>query len=307
MQLSKELKVGAVVVAALALFYYGYSFLKGSRLFETGYSLYANYTDINGLSIDNPVMMKGFKIGKVGSLELNNTTGQILVEIHINEDETVIPKNTKAIISDDGLLGGKAIRLDLGNSVEGLADGDTIKGLMEKGMMAGIEPLTKSANDVVSSADSVMVLIQKLLNKQNRDVIDSSLINLNATLKNMNSASSDLESLIATEKVRLSNIITNLNQMSENLNQFSDSLNDLEIKKTITEANLALNNVNGMLAKIDSGEGTVGQLLNNDTLYMNLQSASENLDKLLIDLEKNPKRYVHFSVFGRKDKKGGGK
>jgi phospholipid/cholesterol/gamma-HCH transport system substrate-binding protein len=147
-----------------------------------------------------------------------------------------------------------------------------------------------------------MKLLQLVLDDTNRQAIDQGLQDLSSTMNNINNASEDLEQLIAQEKTRLSAIITNLNQMSINLNQFSDSLSDLELKKTMAEANKALTSVNEILKKINSGEGTMGQLVNNDTLYNNLESASKSLDKLLIDLEANPKRYVHFSVFGRKDK-----
>ena len=306
MSISKELRIGIVVIISLGLFYYGFNYLKGSNIFKTGSFYYAEYPNVNGLSVDDPIFTKGFRVGKVSSTKLNMETGKILVQLQITNEEIKIPSNSEAIIASSGLLGGKEINLKLGDSQEYLEINDTLSSGTEGDLIdsftSSLEPFEKSAMDAVTSIDSVMKLVQSVLNQKNRNALDHGLADLSITLSNLNSASAGLDNLIATEKGRLSNIITNLNTMSKNLSAFSDTLTDMEIKQTIAEANLALSNANGILTKINEGEGTMGQLVNNDTLYMNLESASKNLDKLMIDFQENPKRYVHFSLFGKKEK-----
>ena len=306
MSISKELRVGIVVIISLGLFYYGFNYLKGSNIFKTGSFYYAEYPNVNGLSVDDPIFTKGFRVGKVSSTKLNMETGKILVQLQITNEEIKIPSNSEAIIASSGLLGGKEINLKLGDSQEYLEINDTLSSGTEGDLIdsftSSLEPFEKSAMDAVTSIDSVMKLVQSVLNQKNRNALDHGLADLSITLSNLNSASAGLDNLIATEKGRLSNIITNLNTMSKNLSAFSDTLTDMEIKQTIAEANLALSNANGILTKINEGEGTMGQLVNNDTLYMNLESASKNLDKLMIDFQEHPKRYVHFSLFGKKEK-----
>ena len=306
MSISKELRVGIVVIISLGLFYYGFNYLKGSNIFKTGSFYYAEYPNVNGLSVDDPVFTKGFRVGKVSSTKLNMETGKILVQLQITNEEIKIPSNSEAIIASSGLLGGKEINLKLGDSQEYLEINDTLSSDTEGDLIdsftSSLEPFEKSAMDAVTSIDSVMKLVQSVLNQKNRDALDHGLTDLSITLNNLNSASAGLDNLIATEKGKLSNIITNLNTMSKNLSAFSDTLTNMEIKQTIDEANLALSNANKILTKINEGEGTMGQLVNNDTLYMNLESVSKNLDKLMIDFQEHPKRYVHFSLFGKKEK-----
>lgn len=306
MSISKELRVGIVVIISLGLFYYGFNYLKGSNIFKTGSFYYAEYPNVNGLSVDDPVFTKGFRVGKVSSTKLNMETGKILVQLQITNEEIKIPSNSEAIIASSGLLGGKEINLKLGDSQEYLEINDTLSSDTEGDLIdsftSSLEPFEKSAMNAVTSIDSVMKLVQSVLNQKNRDALDHGLTDLSITLSNLNSASAGLDNLIATEKGKLSNIITNLNTMSKNLSAFSDTLTNMEIKQTIDEANLALSNANKILTKINEGEGTMGQLVNNDTLYMNLESVSKNLDKLMIDFQEHPKRYVHFSLFGKKEK-----
>lgn len=306
MSISKELRVGIVVIISLGLFYYGFNYLKGSNIFKTGSFYYAEYPNVNGLSVDDPIFTKGFRVGKVSSTKLNMETGKILVQLQITNEEIKIPSNSEAIIASSGLLGGKEINLKLGDSQEYLEINDTLSSDTEGDLIdsftSSLEPFEKSAMNAVTSIDSVMKLVQSVLNQKNRDALDHGLTDLSITLNNLNSASAGLDNLIATEKGKLSNIITNLNTMSKNLSVFSDTLTNMEIKQTIDEANLALSNANKILTKINEGEGTMGQLVNNDTLYMNLESVSKNLDKLMIDFQEHPKRYVHFSLFGKKEK-----
>ena len=306
MKRSKEISIALVVLGSLSLLYYGYFFIKGSKLFKTGRVFYAVYNNVAGLSIDDPVTIRGYRVGKVRDANFMVKEGSILLELEIANEELEIPFDSKAIIINTGLLGGKEVDIKLGISGNYLTPGDTITSGTEEDLLtslsSSLEPFEKKALEAVGSIDSVMKLIQVVLNEGNRAQFAQGITRMNSTLNNLDSASSDLASMIKSEQSKLRSIINNLNSMSANLNQFSDSLNDLRLKESLSKANLAMDNVNRILLKIDQGEGTMGQLVNNDTLYQNLESASKALDILLKDLEAHPKRYVHFSIFGKKEK-----
>ncbi|UTW62743.1 MCE family protein [bacterium SCSIO 12741] len=307
MKFSKEIVIALVVLFSLGVFYFGYNFLKGSNLFNRGITLYATYEDVSGLNPDDPVTIQGDRVGKVRSYYLDPKSRQIILEIEFSRSELLIPDDSRAIIGSTGLLGGKVVLIELGNSNSYLVDEDTIASgtsvdVLES-LTAGLEPFEKKAIEVVNSVDSVMKLMQLVLNDKNRGNIEDGLEHMADALETFDSAAVTLNDLLVSEKARLAIVMENLQVMSENLAEFSDTLNTLEIKQTIDQANTALASANEILRKVEEGEGTMGELVNNDTLYQNLEAASKNLDLLLIDLQNNPKRYVHFSVFGRKDKK----
>ena len=301
MKRSKEISIALVVLVSLSLLYFGYFFIKGSKLFQTGRTYYAIYNNVAGLSVDDPVTISGYRVGKVREATLLAEDGGILLELEISNSELEIPDDSKAVLINTGLLGGKEVDIQLGSSKVMMTIGDTIISGTEEDLISSLssslEPFEKKALAAVGSIDSVMKLIQLVLDDQNRGQIKLGLVKMNNTLDHLDSASASLENLIKSEQGKIKSIISNLNEVSENFNQFSDSLKDLRLKESLAKANSALDNASSIMAKIDRGEGTMGQLINNDTLYQNLEEASKALDVLLKDMEANPKRYVHFSIF----------
>ena len=194
----------------------------------------------------------------------------------------------------------------MGTSSVFLGEGDTISSGTEEdifsSLSSSLEPFEKKALEAVVSIDSVMKLVQLVLNEQNRTNLGKSMADVAVTIDNLNSASLDLKELIASESGKIKLVIDNLSKVSKDFSQISDSLKDIKFNETINRVNASLDNANTILGKINSGEGTMGKLVNNDSLYLYLESASKDLDLLLIDLKENPKRYIHFSVFGKKDK-----
>lgn len=302
----KEIIIALLVLTSIALFYYGFGYLKGSNLFNAGNTYYAVYGNVAGINIDDPVSVNGFRIGKIRSSTLISDKDFVVLELEISHTGLNIPKDSRAIIANTGLLGGKEIDIEMGQSSEMLAQGDTIKSGTEEdifsSLSSSLEPFEKKALEAVVSIDSVMKLVQVVLNDKNRKNLESSLTNVAQSMETINSASSDLQELITTEKGKIKQIINNLNKVSKNFAQISDSLKDVKLNETMVRVNSSLDKANSILAKIDNGEGTMGKLVNNDSLYMYLEAASKDLDLLLIDLKEHPKRYLHFSVFGRKDK-----
>lgn len=302
----KEIFIALLVLTSIVLFYFGFGYLKGSNLFAAGRTYYAIYGNVAGINNDDPVSVNGFRIGKIRSSTLIPDEDVVILELEISHAGLNIPEDSKAIIANTGLLGGKEIDLEMGFSSVYLEAGDTISSGTEEdifsSLSSSLEPFEKKALEAVVSIDSVMKLVQLVLNEKNRTNLDKSMSAVAVTMGNLNAVSVDLNELITSESGKIKLIIDNLNKVSKDFSQISDSLKDIKFNETINRVNASLDNANSILGKINSGEGTMGKLVNNDSLYLYLESASKDLDLLLIDFKENPKRYVQFSVFGRKDK-----
>ncbi|MCB0484542.1 MAG: MCE family protein [Flavobacteriales bacterium] len=306
-RIPREVVIAVFVLLTLGLFYFGFSYLKGTNLFTGNRIYYAVYTEINGLSNDDPVLVKGFRIGKVRNTALYNGAGnKILLEIEVSNSDVSIPENSVAQIASTGLLGGKAIFLRLGDSPNLLSEGDTIQTEVEDDIFESLgnslEPFEKSALNVITNMDSVLARIAILLKDENRRAVDQSLQRINSTLQHIERSAATFDALLQANTDNLQQTMTNLRKTTENTVAITDSLKALELGATLARINASLEKTDAILKGIAEGEGTLGQLATNDSLYKNLDAASRDLDLLLIDLRENPKRYVHFSLFGRKDK-----
>ena len=314
MKISREFKIGFAFVAAIAIFYWGLNFLKGTDLLSQKRFLYAVYDKIDGLEKANKVMINGLKIGQVNSLDFSPGSSNIVAQLYINSD-IEIPKNSIARIYSTNLLGGKAVEIILGDDIEPINSGDTLIAQMERSMMdqvnEQVEPLKRKAVALISSVDSVMSVIQAVFNEKTRVSLANAIDNIRNTLGNLESASSSIDNILASETNRVNSIMANLDSITgnlktnnENINtilsnfaMLSDSLVEADIPQTIKDANVAINNLKAISEKINSGQGTIGQLFTNDSLYFHLEESTSNLNKLLEDLRLNPKRYVKFSLF----------
>jgi phospholipid/cholesterol/gamma-HCH transport system substrate-binding protein len=310
MKINKETKLGIVAVIIISLFIWGFNFLKGKNILSANHSYYAIYDNIGGLEEASAVSISGFKIGTVETIKLlDPRNGKLVVKFSVDKD-IKLPKNSKAIIHPATLLAGKAIKLELSDSEEFYSHGDTVIGVLELDLVSSLSeelmPVKNKIESLVESMDSVLAIFDN----QRRD-------NLKSSLDNIHNITEDFNNLVSEEKQKLENILTNVESISsnlknnneqitnilENFSSISDSLDKADIKTTITNANKTLAEFSAISAKINSGEGTIGMLINNDSLYNNLNNLSADLDSLIIDVNENPGRYVHFSLFGKKDKK----
>jgi phospholipid/cholesterol/gamma-HCH transport system substrate-binding protein len=310
MKLNKEIKLGIVAILIISLFIWGFNFLKGKNILSGNSSYYAVYNDIGGLEEASAVSISGFKIGTVETIKLlDPLKGKLLVKFSVDKD-IKLPKNSKAIIHPATLIAGKAIKLELSDLDEYYSNGDTVIGVLEVDLITSLSnelmPLKDKIENLVQSMDSVLAIFDD----QRRD-------NLKSSLDNIHNITEDFNDLVTEEKQKLTNILSNVESISsnlknnneqitnilENFSSISDSLEKADIKTTITNANNTLAEFSAISAKINNGEGTIGMLINNDSLYNNLNNLSADLDSLVIDMNENPKRYVHFSLFGKKDKK----
>lgn len=322
MKISREVKVGFIVLVGIALLYSGVNYLKGIAVFSDSRTYYCVYPRVDGIQPSNPVVIHGFVVGQVRKVSLmSDTTRSLLVEIVIKEKNLNIPIDTKARIQSSGLLGSKEVALQLGRSSEFALDGDTLFTGIETGLMESVNqeilPLKLKTEQLISDIDSIVTIFQAILDENTRSNLRKSLNSIRGTIQSLETTAFRLDTLVASEKVRLSSILGHveaitgnleanneeITQILENFSALSDSLVQSEIKMVINNASAAMTQVNSITEKINAGEGTMGMLINNDTLYSNLTSASEQLDLLLEDLRVNPDRYVRVSVFGGKKEK----
>ncbi len=312
--LSREAKIGLVVAGAIFLLVYGLNFLKGKNIFTNRTHFFAVYDNVDGLTEANPVFINGYIVGQINKIFFHpSNSGKIVVEISLKENDLAIPKNTIARVFSNGLLGTQAINLVIGDATAFAESGDTLLGDVKSKMLDDLGeqvlPIKNKAEKLIVTIDSLVASINSILNQGGSN-------NLKNALQNLSSVTARADGLLAEEKVRLDNILANVESISGNLKagnkdlatilknfgSISDSLAKANIASTINNANSAIKNVDLIAAKINSGKGSLGLLLHNDSLYNNLTSASKNLDKLIIDLNQHPGRYVHLSVFGKKDK-----
>ena len=314
MKNSREFKIGFIFIAAVAVFYWGLNFLKGTDILSEKKFLYAVYDEIDGLEKDNKVMINGLDIGRVNELNFISGSSKIIAKFYIKRD-IEIPKNSIAHIYSINLLGGKAVEILLGDAIESVESGDTLISKMETSLRdqvnEQVEPLKRKAVALINSVDSVMSVIQSIFNENTRVSLTNTIENIRNTLSNLERASSNIDIILATEKSRVNSIMTNLDSIAHNLeanNQnvntilsnfaiLSDSLVEADIPQTVKDAGVAINKLKEIADKINSGQGTMGQLFTNDSLYFQLEQSTSNLNKLLEDIRLNPKKYVKLSLF----------
>jgi phospholipid/cholesterol/gamma-HCH transport system substrate-binding protein len=307
MKFRKEARIGLIVTLALAMTFWGINFLKGRNIFTASQQYYAVYNNIGGLQKSSIVSANGYTVGSVTDIQFHRgNINSIVVEISI-ERRFKVPKNTIIEIYSTDFMGSKAVNLILGNSIEFAKQNDTLRSkfdgdlntLVSKKLM----PLKEKTENLIVSTDSVMNIIRNTFTTE--------------TQKDIKLSIQALRILIESQKEKVSIILNNLESISENLEKsnksytnivtnlsdISDSLKAANIKKIIDQSQTTLQQTNEILNKLNSGKGTAGKLVNNDSLYFSLQKTISDLDKLINDLRENPKRYVHLSLFGSKDKK----
>lgn len=305
MKLTKETKIGIIAVITFALLIWGFNFLKGKNIIVTSNYYFAVYDHIDGLEEASPVMLSGFKIGVVETIKFHKQQRDKLVVRFSVDKDIKLPVNTIAVIEPATIIAGKIINLKFSESTQFHSKGDTLIGEVKPGLESQLIPIKDKAEQLISSLDSVL----SIFDAERRQGLKNSL-------DNIENITGDLSGLVAEEKQKLAKILTNFESISNNLknnnekistvlanfSSISDSLAQANIKTTVLNANKTLAELGDIAGKINNGEGTVGLLINNDSLYVNLNQLAADLDKLVIDLNENPKKYVHFSLFGKKDK-----
>lgn len=316
MKLSKEVKVGLLAVIAGVILYFGFNFLKGSEILSDENEYYAVYDNVGGLTVSNAVMLNGLSVGRVKDIRiLQERNNQLLVTLSVGND-LKLPNTTVAALADGGLLGGKTINLLVTPGGATLSDKDTLRTVSEKGLQALIQ---ERALPVLKSADSLMTTMRAVVGRFDSTayVVNRMLRTADLTLNTVGGTVRTVDATVQENRANLAEIIDNANRLSTSLvetekelkpllgkaNSVMDSLRVVSLSQAVNRANATLASLQGTLADVQAGKGSAGKLLKDEAFYRNVNSTMQSLDRLLADLRQNPKRYVHFSLFGRKDKK----
>jgi phospholipid/cholesterol/gamma-HCH transport system substrate-binding protein len=315
LKISKEFSIGILFILAIIILVWGFNFLKNVEMFSKEKVLFAVYKNVDGLEPSGPIFINGVKVGQVSKVYFApSLNGDIIVELKFKESFPIPVNSTSRIFSVD-LMGSKAINIILGNSPDIVEDGDTlhteVEASLKDAVNAQIAPIKVKAEQLLSSIDTMVVAIQGVFNKDIREDLSASIKSIRHTFNNLETTTQNLDTLVYTQSGRLSSIIYNIDMITQNLKNNSQEISRMldnlaTISDTIAQADIGsiarnLNNtittLSNVLAKLDSGEGTLGMLINDDKLYQDLQKSAYELNRLIEDIRLNPKRYVRLSVF----------
>lgn len=307
--MSKELKIGIVSVVAIVCFIWGFNFMKGQNIFDPGIRFFnVEYKRIGDLTKSSAVTIHGLKVGKVEDIEFNKNPskrGELIVRFSVEKDFP-FSKNSVVRIYSPSPLGGSNLAIIPDYIGEDAVSGDFLLGEMETGLFTGIgerlDPLQDKLESVIVKADTLFSGVNQVLNKKAVNGVNNSIEDIATILSELKTSVISINQLIAKNEENLSTSIENTKKITSNISQITDSLSTVNIAKIIKATEATLENFNTLSKKMNSKEGTVGKLINDEEMYNNLTAASKELELLLKDLKENPKRYVHFSIFGKKQK-----
>ncbi len=307
MKTSKEIKTAVLVLSGILLFIFIFNYLKGENLLSSSRKITAIYSNVEGLAISSAVTINGHKVGKVQDIRFtDDKSGMLEVSMLIDSDFN-FSKNSIAELYESGLIGGKAISII--PAFDGSANtvsGDVLKSKIKPGLTELVNqrltPLQEKIESVMVSADLLLNNVNSIFDEKTKSYIKGSLSQLEQTISSFEKTSNSLQNLLETNKNAINNSIGNISDISDDLSIVTDKLSKSDFEQTINELKFSLNNFNSLLSGLDSGEGSLGKLFNDEGLYNNLEASLGQLESLLEDMKLNPKRYVHFSLFGKKNK-----
>lgn len=299
MKLTKEIKIALVAIVGILVMYFGINFLKGMNLFSTNNAYYMTFYDIQGLGASTPIYADGYKVGTVDGLEYDyKENGPIKVKVDINKDLR-IPQGSKAEIVKD-LMGNLQVNLLLANNPrERVEPGGIIPGAVNGGMMDKAANLIPVVEKMLPKLDSILTSVNALLADP---ALAASLHNVETITSNLTVSTRELNTLMAGLNKQVPGMVRKANGVLDNTNRLTANLASLDVQGTLNKVNQTLESAHQFTEKLNSNQGSLGLLMNDTKLYDNLTSTMSHADSLVIDLKAHPKRYVHFSVFGRKDK-----
>lgn len=299
MKLTKEIKIALVAIVGILIMYFGINFLKGMNLFSTNNAYYMTFDDIQGLGASTPIYADGYKVGIVDGLEYDyKENGPIKVKVDIIKDLR-IPQGSRAEIVKD-LMGNLQVNLLLANNPrERVEPGGIIPGAVNGGMMDKAANLVPVVEKMLPKLDSILTSVNALLADP---ALAASLHNVETITSNLTVSTRELNTLMAGLNKQVPGMIGKANGVLDNTNRLTANLASLDVQGTLNKVNQTLESAHQFTEKLNSNQGSLGLLMNDTKLYDNLTSTMSHADSLVIDLKAHPKRYVHFSVFGRKDK-----
>ena len=309
MKITREVKTGIVAVSVIALFIWGFNFMKGLNLFDGPSKTYlTEYSNVQGLNTASVVTINGVEVGKVVDIMFNKDPkkrGMLIVEFSVDTDFEFSKKSIAKIYSAS-LMGGKSLAVVPSYEGEMAKPGDFLEGQIESDIFSSVteklNPLQAKVENVIVSADSLMTGLTDVLDTKSRNNLKSSIEQLNTTITNFKNISESVDRLVKSNEEKLGNTLSNAELMTSNLAKLSDTLVDANLGLTVRNLEATVINLNKILESVEAGEGTLGKLLKDEKMYNNLTNSSKELEELLREMKLHPKRFVHFSLFGKKDK-----
>jgi len=320
MQIGKEIKIGILILLGGALLVVGVNYLKGFNPFGSGRAYYAIYPNVDGLAISNPVVVNGFKVGQVADIDFASSgNGDILVTFVIEEEKLHVTSDATARIYSNDLFGTKAIELLKGRSASLAQPGDTLASDIEMGITEAVKkeliPLRQKTDQLIAGVDEILINLQTVFQDSATQGLPKAFESIQRTMENLESTSATLDLTVEENRAALKGIVDNMEELTGfvnsqqgalsnalgNFSQISDSLADLQLSTTLRKADASITELNRLLEGLNNGEGSLGQLLQNDSLHNGLLATNKEIQRLLNDFYLNPQRYVNVSVFGRKE------
>ena len=307
--MNKEFKIGLFAIICIMALVYGINYLKGVNILSDNRDFYAVYENIGGLQVGSSVLVNGYKVGIVSNIDLLTEQNQnLLITISLNKDFDMATNTICKIVNQD-LMGSKGIALVLGDNEELIAIGDTlisgIEGSLQEEVNAQILPLKNKAEELISSIDSVMMIVTAVLNKNTRDNLRNSLSSLDKTFELMSKTMIKIDSMVDLNDERISKVVYNLESITSNFESSNGEIKNIltnfsSISDSLSNSDFVtvLQNISDITSKINNGEGSIGLLLKDDEIYVNFEKSTRELSLLLEDIKKYPSRYVNFSIIG---------
>jgi phospholipid/cholesterol/gamma-HCH transport system substrate-binding protein len=304
LRLSKEIKAAFFVLSTILLFIFGFNYLKGSSILDKQKTIYAVYDEVDGLLVGANVMINGLSIGNVTELDFLPNSTKILVTLKV-KDKLNFSSKSIASIYETGVLGGLAISIEPVFERESIVKtGDTLMSSVRPGLTElinrQIEPLSRQLQSTITSVDSIFTGASNVLNRQTQEEIKESISVLTSAINAINNSSLIIEETLTSKNTQINNTLDNIENISSNLSNVSDELNSFGLSSLLSNLEVSVDGISSIVDKLDSDNSTLGKLINEDEVYNNLNSSIESLNILINDIKANPKKYVHFSVFGRK-------
>ncbi len=295
--MKKEVKIALVAIIGIVILYFGMSYLKGMSLFSSSNKYYITFSDISGLGTSSPIYADGYKVGIVKKINFNySSPGDIVVEADLNKS-LHLPKGSSAEIESD-MLGNVKVNLHLvHNANEYIEPGQTIKGIVNDGALSKVSDMIPAIEGMLPKLDSILLSLKDLLSDPS---VGHSLHNVEAITADLTTTTSNLNALLSKVNTELPGMINHANGILDGTSTMVKNLNNIDIASTVSKIDATLSNVEQFTAQLNDNEGSLGLLMHDKGLYTNLNNTMSSADSLLVDLKANPKRYVHFSLFGGK-------
>ena len=305
LKVTREVKTAVLVIGSILLFIWGYYFLRGQDLFNSYKTYYVVYDDVEGLSPSAPVTLNGLVVGQVVGITFTDyETGKLRIEMQVKTDFP-ISKTSHATLYEPSLLGGKQIAIIPDMTNQKLAeDGDHLQSGLKPGMLSVVgeklSPLQTKVEATVVTADSLLTSLNNVFDARTQENLRLAIAEMSSTMQQFNQTARSLNAVVSGNRSNIDGTMANLNRTSANFAKFSDSLNQANLGQAVKRLEKSLASVDSIVNDVQAGKGSLGKLLKDEAMYNNLTDASNELKELLADIKNNPKRYIHFSVFGRK-------